>query len=134
MPMKRSFVDSGVLIAAARGNSDRTERALAALSKLDQVFLSSIFIKLEVLPKAICYKQQAEINFYEFFFSNVTNWATDLEQLTQSAYELASTYGLSGLDALNIAAAIALNADEFITTEKPTKPLYRVPNLYFISI
>jgi predicted nucleic acid-binding protein len=132
--MKRSFVDSGVLIAAARGNSERTERALTALSDVDQVFLSSIFIKLEVLPKAICYKQQTEVNFYEFFFSNVTDWATDLERLTQSAYELAYIYGLSGLDALNIAAAIALKADEFITTEKPTKPLYRVPNLRFISI
>jgi predicted nucleic acid-binding protein len=134
MPTKRSFVDSGVLIAAARGNSDRTERALAALSEVEQVFLSSIFIKLEVLPQAICYKQQAEINFYEFFFSNVIAWATDLEPLAQTAYGLAYTYGLSSLDTLNIAAAIALNADEFITTEKPTKPLYRVPNLCFISI
>lgn len=132
--MKRSFVDSGVLIAAARGNSNRAERALAALSEAEQIFLSSIFIKLEVLPKAICYKQQAEVNFYEFFFSNVVNWATDLEALTQSAYKLASDHGLSGLDALNIAAAIALDADEFITTEKPTKPLYRVPNLHFVSI
>jgi hypothetical protein len=32
--MKRSFVDSGVLIAAARGNSDRTERAFFELKAL----------------------------------------------------------------------------------------------------
>ncbi len=89
---------------------------------------------MEVLPKAICYKQQAEVNFYEFFFGNVTDWATDLEMLTQSAYELASTYGLSRLDALNVAAAIGLNADEFVTTEKPTKPMYRVSDLRFVSV
>lgn len=132
--MTRSFVDSGVLIMAARGNSDRTERALAALGKTERIFLSSVFIKLEVLPKAICYQQQAEVSFYEYFFNSVTDWVTDLEKLTQLAYELAYTYGLSGLDALNIAAAISLNADEFITSEKPTKPMYRVPNLNFVAI
>ncbi|MCY7278807.1 MAG: PIN domain-containing protein [Phormidesmis sp. CAN_BIN44] len=132
--MKRSFVDSGVLIAAARGNSDRTERALSVLGEVDRIFISSVFVKLETLPKAICYKQQPEVNFYKLFFEGVMHWATDLEVMTQSAYQLAYTYGLSGIDALHIAAAISLNADEFITTEKSTKPMYRVPNLHFVSI
>jgi hypothetical protein len=52
----------------------------------------------------------------------------------QSAYQLACIYGLSGLDALNVAAALSLQSDEFITTEKPTKPMYRVPNLRFVTV
>ncbi len=127
--MVSSFVDSGVLITAARGSSWRAQLALDILADSDRSFCSSIFIKLEVLPKPVCYQQTLEREFYELFFQGVTHWMTDLDSLTQSAYQLACTYGLSGLDALNVAAALLLNAQEFVTTEKPTKPLYRVPNL-----
>ena len=132
--MVLAFIDSGVLITAARGNSPRSQPALDLLADRDRTFASSIFIKLEVLPKAVCYQQTLECAFYEAFFQGVTVWLTDVEQLTQSAYQLACTYGLSGLDALNVAAAIALQADEFITTEKPTKPMHRVPNLRFVTV
>ena len=129
-----SFIDSGILIAAARGNSPRAQLALDILADSDRVFGSSIFIKLEVLPKSVCYKQTLESEFYEAFFQGVTHWMSDLETLTQSAYQLACTYGLSGLDALNVAAAILLEADEFITTEKSTKPMYRVPDIQFVTV
>ena len=129
-----SFIDSGILIAAARGNSPRAQLALDILADSDRVFGSSIFIKLEVLPKSVCYKQALESEFYEAFFQGVTHWMSDLETLTQSAYQLACTYGLSGLDALNVAAAILLEADEFITTEKSTKPMYRVPDIQFVTV
>ena len=129
-----SFIDSGILIAAARGNSPRAQLALDILADSDRVFGSSIFIKLEVLPKSVCYKQTLESDFYEAFFQGVTHWMSDLETLTQSAYQLACTYGLSGLDALNVAAAILLEANEFITTEKSTKPMYRVPDIQFVTV
>ena len=132
--MVLSFIDSGILIAAARGNAPRAQLALDILADSDRVFGSSIFIKLEVLPKSVCYKQTLESEFYEAFFQGVTHWMSDLETLTQSAYQLACTYGLSGLDALNVAAAILLEADEFITTEKPTKPMYRVPDIQFMTV
>ena len=132
--MVLSFIDSGILIAAARGNSPRAQLALDILADSDRVFGSSIFIKLEVLPKSVCYKQALESEFYEAFFQGVTHWMSDLETLTQSAYQLACTYGLSGLDALNVAAAILLEADEFITTEKSTKPMYRVPDIQFVTV
>lgn len=132
--MVLSFIDSGILIAAARGNSPRAQLALDILADSDRVFGSSIFIKLEVLPKSVCYKQTLESEFYEAFFQGVTHWMSELETLTQSAYQLACTYGLSGLDALNVAAAILLEADEFITTEKSTKPMYRVPDIQFVTV
>jgi predicted nucleic acid-binding protein len=129
-----SFIDSGVLIAAACGNPPRSQFALDILADSDRIFCSSIFIKLEVLPKSVCYKQTIESEFYEVFFQEVTYWMSDLEKLTQSAYQLACTYGLAGLDALNVAAAILLEADEFITTEKSTKPMYRVPSIKFMTV
>ncbi|MEA5419706.1 nucleic acid-binding protein [Spirulina sp. CCNP1310] len=132
--MVLSFVDSGILIAAARGTPPRAQRALDILADSDRIFCSSIFIKLEVLPKSLCYQQTLESEFYETFFQGVTYWISDLEALSQFAYHLACIYGLSGLDALNIAAAISLKADEFITTEKPTKPMYRVPNIQFLTV
>ncbi|NJM75841.1 MAG: PIN domain-containing protein [Acaryochloridaceae cyanobacterium RU_4_10] len=132
--MMLSFIDSGVLIAAARGDSSRSQKALDILADGDRIFGSSIFIQLEILPKSVCYKQTLEQEFYESFFQGVVHWMRDLDTLTQSAYELACTYGLSGFDALNVAAAILLKADEFITTEKPTKQMYRVPSIQFVTV
>jgi len=51
--MVLSFIDSGILIAAARGNSPRAQLALDILADSDRVFGSSIFIKIEVLPKSV---------------------------------------------------------------------------------
>jgi predicted nucleic acid-binding protein len=132
--MVLSFIDSGVLIAAARGNSLRSQKALDILADSDRIFGSSIFVRLEILPKSVCYKQTLEQEFYESFFEGVVHWICDLDTLTQLAYELACTYGLSGFDALNVAAATLLKADEFITTEKPTKPMYRVPRIQFVTV
>lgn len=132
--MTLAFIDSGVLINAARGTSPRSPQALDILAADHRQFASSIFVKLEVLPKPICYKQTLEQMFYETFFQGVSCWANDLEPLTHAAYDLATKYGLSAMDSLNVAAAIMLKADEFITTEKPSKPMNRVPGLTFINI
>jgi predicted nucleic acid-binding protein len=132
--MVLSFIDSGVLIAAARGDSPRSQVALDILADGNRIFCSSIFVRLEILPKSVFYKQTLEQEFYESFFEGVVHWMRDLDTLTQSAYELACTYGLSGFDALNIAAAMLLKADEFITTEKSTKPMYRVPSIQFVTV
>jgi predicted nucleic acid-binding protein len=132
--MTLAFIDSGVLINAARGSSPRSPQALDILATDHRRFASSIFVKLEVLPKPICYKQTLEQAFYEIFFEGVSCWADDLEALTQTGFVLAAKYGLSAMDALNVAAAITVKADEFITTEKPSKPMNRVPGLIFINI
>ena len=41
------------------------------------------------------------------------------------AEEEARKYGLGALDALHVAAAHLLGADELVTTEGPQKPLHR---------
>jgi predicted nucleic acid-binding protein len=43
----------------------------------------------------------------------------------QTADAAARQYGLSAMDALHVAAAYLLGADELVTTERPSKPIYR---------
>lgn len=54
--------------------------------------------------------------------------------LIQSAFNLAVIYGLSGFDALHVAAAIEAGADELITTEKKSKPMFRVREISVIHL
>jgi hypothetical protein len=44
--MTRTYLDSGVLIAAARGTDDLAAAALALLSDTARVFVSSVFVKV----------------------------------------------------------------------------------------
>lgn len=132
--MIRSFIDSGVLIAAARGNTNLSFPTLRILTDGNREFASSAFVQLETLPKAIYHQQQDEADFYQSFFSGVTLWATQLDQIVQEGDRIASTYGLAAIDALHIAAALSVEADELITTEKTTKPMYRVTEIRVISI
>jgi hypothetical protein len=62
-------VDAGVLIAAARGKADVATHAMRILDDPDGEFVASPFLKLEVLPKAVYEKRQAEVEFYETFFN-----------------------------------------------------------------
>ncbi len=47
---------------------------------------------------------------------------------------LAKKFGLAAGDALNLASAIRQGADEFITSELPGKPIFRVPGIQVISL
>ena len=46
----------------------------------------------------------------------------------------AEKYGLAALDALHIAAALRSGAEEFYTSEKPGKSMFRVKELKIISL
>jgi predicted nucleic acid-binding protein len=132
--MKITFIDSGVLVTAARGVGEDSEKALEILADSSREFASSKFIRMEVIPKAIYYRKTEEAEFYESFFNAVTYWVSDTEKLIQNAYDISCQYGLAAMDALHIAAALSISAEEFITTEKPNKPMFRVPGIKLISI
>ena len=132
--MIRTFIDAGVLIAAARGKGELASRALSVLKEPNREFASSILLKLEVLPKALYYKNQLEIDFYEEFFQNVAHWADSSDQIIQMAYKEATENGLAAMDSLHIAAAILVGATELITIERPEKPIHRTKSLKVISI
>jgi predicted nucleic acid-binding protein len=124
--LKISFIDSGVLIAAARGAPEKLAKARAVLADRESIFASSSYVCLEVLPKASFYGQEKEHLFYRKFFEAVRFWAPSDETLVQDALEVALQSGLSALDALHVASALAVGADELITSEKSSKPIHRV--------
>lgn len=132
--MIRTFIDAGVLIVAARGEDEIARRALEILQDSNREFASSIFLKLEILPKAIYNKRNDEVEFYEEFFGAVAYWANDIEQIIQDAYQESSQSGLGAMDALHVAAAVSVGATEFITNEKPEKSIHRTNSIKVISI
>jgi predicted nucleic acid-binding protein len=129
-----TYLDSGVLIAASRGIDLVSLKAISILDDPQRLFSSSLFVRLEILTKAKYHKKEDAINFYETFFASCQVWARDLNTIIELAENLAIKYGLNALDALQIASAISVNSDEFITTEKTTKPLHRVTEIKIISI
>jgi predicted nucleic acid-binding protein len=92
----------------------------------ERAFASSAFIRLEVLPKALFHRNQDEAAFYEAFFAEVDHWAVPTPGLLDQALKEATRSGLSALDALHIAAALSIEADELVTTERVGKPIHRV--------
>lgn len=134
MKKKKTYLDAGVLIAAVRGKDEVTAKAMQVLDDPTREFVSSIFLQLEVLPKAIHGKRQAEVEFYETFFAAVRRWAKTLTRVAEKARQHANTHGLGAIDALHVAAAIAVGAEELVTTEKPEKPIHRVTEVKVISL
>lgn len=134
MSLKKTYVDSGVLINAFRGTTEVSLKATQVLDDPQREFASSPFVQLETLPKAIYNKQQEEGEFYETFFAAITYWATDLEQILKTAAHIARTYGLASMDALHVAAALSIGVNEFVTTERTTKPMHRVTEVQIVSI
>ena len=120
----RTFLDSGVLITAARSRGAGQELALSILESSNRVFLATPFLALEVVPKAAFNRQHLELLFYERYMASATTYR-GLNRIEKVARTEAARCGLAAMDALHVAAAFLLNADEFVTTEKPGKPMYR---------
>jgi len=129
----RTFVDSGVLIIAARGSGESAHDALAILDDPDREFVSSFFIRLEVIPKPSYFNRESELSFYNNLFDAVRIWA-DRNALLDDAFSTACTFGLSAVDSQYVAAALSAGATQFVTTELPTKPLHRVPDIRVTTI
>jgi predicted nucleic acid-binding protein len=125
----RTFLDAGILIAAIRGTPEIADRALALLNDPERLFVSSDFVQLEVLPKAVYFQQAAEASFYRAYFASVTEMVPVSQASVAQALEEAQQAGLAAMDALHVATAIAGDAVEFITVERPGKPLFRVEGL-----
>jgi predicted nucleic acid-binding protein len=129
----KTFLDSGVLLHAWRGES----LSAAALKLMDddtRRFCSSQMTRLELLLKPIFEKRKTEIEFYNAHFADCESVLPLSEALGKEAEKLASRYGLAGRDALQLAAAIQQGAEEFYTSEKPNKPMFRVREIKVISL
>ena len=130
--MRRTYLDTGVLIEAARAKGPRSEAALLLLRDSDRVFLSSPYLDLELLPQVIKNRRSEQQEFLETYLAS-TERVEDCNAIVRVAFRKASRSPMSGMDALHVAAAYLLKADEFITTERPGRAIYRnslVPVLY----
>lgn len=132
--MTKTYIDSCVLIAAFQGTHDLSAQAMAVLDDENREFVISDFLMLETLPQPTFHKRQHEIEFMETFFASATVHAEANSNLTENALKLATTNGIAAIDSLHLAAAISTNAEEFVTTEKPTKPMFRVTEIKLTSL
>ena len=120
----RTFLDSGVLITAYKGSPSIEQPAALILDDPYRVFLTSPFVRHEVSPKALFNKQALEYRFYQGYFRRAL-FCDDLNAILNCARNEAARSGIGPMDSLHIAAAHLLDADEFITTERPGKSIYR---------
>lgn len=89
---------------------------------------------LEVVPKAQYTGRLQEVRFYKRYFESVTAWADVDTDLLEDAATIAAKHGLSAVDGIHAAAALALNAKRLITTERKSKPLHRVTEIQISTI
>jgi predicted nucleic acid-binding protein len=128
-----TYLDSGVLLAAWK-SADLRPAALSVLEDTNRQFAISQMVKLELLAKPIFEKRVVEKAFYQTYFEEAVALQPLDKQLGEEAQALAEKYGLAALDALHLAAALRLGAEEFYTSEKPGKPMFRVRELKVISL
>lgn len=128
MPV-RTYPDSNVLIGGGAGSPVYAQKVIDLLTDANREFFGSDWLKLEVLPKPTYNKQTLSVKFYENFLADCVEIVSFSQALVQNAFSIACKYGLSGFDALHVAAAIEAGADEFITLEKKTKPIFQVKEI-----
>ncbi len=61
-----------------------------------------------------------QTQFYDEFINGVVEWVPVTDELVHSAYDECLSSRIHAFDALHIAAAAAVRADEFITGETAT--------------
>ena len=130
---KRTYVDTCLLIAAFKGEGELGRRALSVLDDPDRLLVVSDAVRLEAVPKARFHKQHEEVELYEAVFSQAENIAWDSAAL-QHALVIAENHGVAAMDAIHVAHAASAGVTEFISAEKPTKPMFRVQTIAMQSI
>jgi predicted nucleic acid-binding protein len=130
----RTYIDSGVLIAASHGTGDVGRRALAAIADDHREYVSSDYVRIEVIPQALYHKRAAEVRFYEAFFEGVSVYVSFNAMHWTRAYEEACECGLAPIDALHVATAVLAQCEECVTTERSTSRLHRARNIRIVSI
>jgi len=130
---KRTYLDSGVLLAAFAAQGAVGTKALEVLDDPDRQLVVSDAVKLELLPKPIYEKRKEEVEFYHAVFGQAECLSWCLATL-QNSQGLAELHGIAAIDAIHVATALDAGVDELVTTEKSTKPMFRVTELRMKSI
>jgi hypothetical protein len=97
-------------------------------------FVSSDYVKMEVLPKPVYFGREAEVRFYNAYFARASSWLNFDTAHLEAAFEEACRSGLQSYDAIHVTVAAIGGCDELITTEKPTSAIHRTALLRIVSI
>ena len=125
----KTFLDSNVLLMAWKGKEDDAQKAISVIEDSTREFFTASTVKLELLPKPFYFKNRDEVEFYNSHFTQVAGEEPLSAELGRQAFELGKKHGLAAMDAMNIAAALKMGVEEFITGELPGKALFRVPGI-----
>lgn len=128
-----TYLDSGVLLAAWR-SAELRPAALRVLEDPGRQFATSQLAKLELLTKPVFEKRPFERAFYQAHFDEALATQPLDAQLGDDAQRLAEKYGLAAMDALHLSAALRTGSEEFYTSERPGKPMFRLTELRVISL
>jgi predicted nucleic acid-binding protein len=101
--MKRTYLDSSVLIHAVQGVEDG--KALDLLEDPEREFVAATFLKVELLPQPTFHRRTRELAFLEEFFTRIVAWEQATEKLLAEALREAAQVPLSAVDAIHVAAA-----------------------------
>jgi predicted nucleic acid-binding protein len=122
---RRTYIDSGVLIAAYKGTEPTSEKALAIIRDESRSFVVSEALSLECVSAALKGttpdKDQAEF-CAKFIERNEGSPLT----FTDWALGVFAKHFIQPMDLLHISVAVSAGAVEFVTTEKSTKPFFTI--------
>jgi len=121
-------------MAAFQGNQECHEAAKRLLADVNRELVGSQYLILELIPKPTFNKRQEEVDFMAAILGSFAEIAQSTPEITTRAINVACDCDVAGIDALHVAAALHLQAQELVTTEADTKPMFRVPGLKCTSI
>ncbi len=130
----KTFLDSGVLLTAWKGKPADAAKAMSVMHAPQREFVTGQMVKLELLPKPTYFKHRDELEFYQLHLDATKAEAALDPAIAEAALTLAKKHGLAAADALNIAGAIHLGAEEFVTSELPGKPMFRVREIQVTTL
>jgi len=129
-----TYLDTNCLIALADAEPLRKEKVFDLLDDPRRVFVYSAFTTLETLSLAIHYKNRIREQVFRLCINSFAHFSNNLPAIIDEARRQAERYGIIGMDACHIAAAVVGLADEFYTFEKPAKPMFRTKEVKVISL
>ena len=120
-------------MAVANGNEPFSAAALAVSNDANREFVCSPFTRLEVLPMAQRAQNAAELSLYAAYFAKAAEYPL-IESVLTLAIDECRTHFTGAIDALHVATAAHARVDEFVTTERETKPINRTTLVKVISL
>ena len=129
-----TYLDTNCLIAFADAEPMRQQKVMRLLRDSNRVFMCSPYTSLETLPLALHYRKPARAGIFRWYLSRCAFISDNYLLIMNEAHRQAEKYGIVGIDACHIAAAVVGQADEFYSFEKPTKPMFRSKEIKVISL